>query len=260
MIEGYLGRVGAGKTYCMVERVRKYIGKRQIFTNMTLPWAEHIDSIEDMVGVSDGILMLDEAGVWFSSREYSQTKGDALRFFAQTRKQGLHMFYTVQHEAGVDAAIRRLTSIMYRHTRYGKWIVQTGHDADSMERFQVRLVPITKSVYDLYDTFEVIGDGKGGKGGHNSTGAMRKKLNDKLVNGFIDGALVRCCDDLGNPTGLRRASPDDVWQGAEIWKFDEEAKGFVLVDTSDYRPVGLVKEDSKLLVVADEDVPRLRIA
>lgn len=245
--------MGAGKSYCMVSTVhRRYYGRREIFSNMNLTWATQIETIDDMIGCEDGIVMIDEAGTWFNSRNYKAMEQQSLSYFTQTRKQGVHVFYTVQSEAGIDVQIRRITATIHRHTRYGSMIVQTSHDADSGERSSMRLVFIKPEIYKLYDTYEVVGNGRDRS---NKQGAMHKRK----IKHLLQGAYVR--EYVDGKVMYRTAADDDVHMGREICKFDASVEvkpgqsKFILVDTSEYQQLGLVKEETVIVDSADAVAP-----
>lgn len=212
MIEGYCGRVGSGKTYCMVKRALKEKAKgKDIYANMELDWATQFDRWEDLIGLRNGIVLLDEAGIWFASRNYRDCPSTVMSYLAQSRKQGIHLWYTVQHELGVDAVLRRLTSTIYHHERFGPFIVQSVVDPASGQKFGRRFHRLRADIYSKYDTYEIVGDSTGQGHGRGAAGERKRQRAEKAYKG---GLWVR--DALMGLIRYRHAEPNDLLEGREI--------------------------------------------
>lgn len=162
MILGWTGRVGSGKTYSMVAYALKYRGRRAIYANTPeISFAEPFSTWEELLDLHSGLVLLDELPIWAAARDWGKLSPDVASFFAQSRKNGVHLLFTAQAFAGVDAVIRRLTAQLYRCERFGPLIREDCVDGVSGERMGRRWRFISRAVYQHYDTFAVVGDGEG---------------------------------------------------------------------------------------------------
>lgn len=194
MIEGYLGRPGAGKSYCMVARASKFIGKRPIFGNFTPPednrWFEPFKNLEDLLGIRNALVLMDEIGLWFGARKWKETPESVLSYFAQSRKNGVDMWFTAQSDMQVESSIRRLTATYWAMQRYGPFILARGTDPlDSKAKaFCSQWFKIRPSVYALYDTYEIVGNSEGEGYGR---GARSKAEDTEAFVKAVTGWQVR---------------------------------------------------------------------
>lgn len=166
MIEAYTGMVGSGKTYRMVDRVRRFIGKRAIYANdTTFTFAESFASWEELLSISDAIVLVDEMAIWAAARAWAKMPPEVASYFAQSRKRGVDLLYTAQSMGGVDAVVRRLTSIVHQCDRWGPAIRDRERDGLSGEYLCTSWTLVKPAVYQLYDTYAIVGDGDGHGGG-----------------------------------------------------------------------------------------------
>lgn len=191
MIEGYLGRMGAGKSYSMISRALKSEGKRPIYSNMSNPpgdaWMIPIRSVDDLLAIEDGLVLMDEIALWFSARGWTKNSPDVLWYFAQTRKRGVDLLFTAQSDAMVDVAIRRLTATYWECSRTLNFVICKGRDPnDANGRYFSRAVyPVSPKVYERYESYEVIGYGDGSGYGMTKHGArLARERFDKLTKGW----------------------------------------------------------------------------
>lgn len=212
MITGYVGRVGAGKTYSMIADALVYEGKRPIFSNMNLDWAEQVDTWQDLVNVQCALVLIDEAGVWFQSRDFSKMPAEVMSYFMQSRKQGADIWWTAQSEASVDVHIRRLTATYWRCERwFGNYILSRGIEPETGEQFTFRWRRLRASVYERYDTFAIVGDsqGKGARRGAAGTARAQKRLAELCAVGLVREERV-------GRVVYRRATEEDIMAGRSI--------------------------------------------
>lgn len=227
MIEGFTGRVGSGKTYSMIERaLREHAKGRTIFSNMMLPWVSVFDTAEDLIGTRNALVLLDEAGIWFSARGWAKMPEDVLSFFAQSRKHGCDLWFTAQHEGGVDTSIRRLVMNYWHCERYGSIIKQTCRDGQTLKKMLVRFTMLRPRVMEAYNTFEVVGKADGsGRGIGAAAYASIESWLEKLRSAWVSethGCMVK----------WRRAEVEDAREGRPI--FSKSSKGgFRLLEVPD---------------------------
>lgn len=227
MIEAYCGRPGAGKTYSMVARALKQVGKRPIFSNMAVDWAQPINCWEELVGCSNGLVLIDEAPLWFDARQFNKLPFEVRSFFAQSRKQGIDMWFTAQSFEGVDVALRRLCAIIWQCQRYGPYVFSTGNDPDVSSGkgrvFARRIVRIKKAICERYDTFQVVADGEGRGGSVGAAGLAQVRMLMKYI-------WVR--DETLGQVRYSQASSDDLLSGEELiecvpgrpWRMVDQAR------------------------------------
>jgi hypothetical protein len=76
-----------------------------------------VQSFEELKRAVRGVVLLDEAHVWFFSRQWSKFPYDLLFFWSQARKRQLEIIYTVQDLERIDTLIRDLTDEVIRFKR-----------------------------------------------------------------------------------------------------------------------------------------------
>jgi len=170
MIRGYLGLPGAGKTFSMVNDAWQLFRKnpQQVYTNMAglrFPEAIYVDGLDGLLHVDNGLVLFDEAGVSLSSRYWQSVSRDLLMRFAQVRKNGLDLWWTSQHENRVDTVLREISNEYVRCQRTGRLLSKTTWLPEDKKAHVARsITPMSKTVYDLYDTLEVIASHGGSAG------------------------------------------------------------------------------------------------
>lgn len=124
MIEGYIGRPGSGKTYTLTERALRERAKgREVFANYAIDgcWTFTADQLLDL---PPGLIILDEAHLWFPARQALRLPPSWLAMLSQTRKNGWDLFWAAQHETRVDRVVRDVTSWMWLCSA---WFKYNGH-------------------------------------------------------------------------------------------------------------------------------------
>lgn len=122
MICAFVGNLGAGKSYSMVELGLRYLadGYRVYSITPDIVFAEpvQLDDVPKLVSYAadvrqDSVLLMDEAGLLLFSRDWARA-GDRvqplLQFIITSRKRGFHIFYTAQYKAMVDKVLREVTT------------------------------------------------------------------------------------------------------------------------------------------------------
>lgn len=138
IIEIFTGRLGGGKTYSAVERVIQLFRQGGIcYTNVQLnmdyikpfiarKYGIEIDCGKQYVYLDNGkigsfhnhvsagsdeipaLVLIDEAHLFFNSRDWSKTSRDVLTFLTQTRKVRINVIMITQHQDNIDKQFRRL--------------------------------------------------------------------------------------------------------------------------------------------------------
>lgn len=114
-IEGLIGRPGAGKTYELTRRaLREADRDRMVFSNYPIVhpnvWLFTPDQLMDL---PPGLVVIDEAHLWFPARMALKLPMSWLAGMSQTRKNGWDLIWAAQHENRVDRVVRDVTSWMH---------------------------------------------------------------------------------------------------------------------------------------------------
>jgi hypothetical protein len=126
MIEGYIGRPGSGKSYTLTARIVEEAEKgRRVFTNYAVAhpnvWYFTPDQLMDL---PPGLIVIDEAHLWFPARMALKLPPSWLAMLSQTRKNGWDLLWAAQHETRVDRVLRDVTSWLWLCSA---WFVWEGH-------------------------------------------------------------------------------------------------------------------------------------
>jgi hypothetical protein len=116
VILGITGLPGGGKSlYAVTEMLKaKRAGRRVVanFHSRTNMW-EYMNW-EQMKELHNALVVIDEAHMWFPSRQWHKTTQDELSYFQQSRKEGLDLMWVAQHENRVDTALKELSAYYKR--------------------------------------------------------------------------------------------------------------------------------------------------
>lgn len=126
MIEGYIGRPGSGKSYSATERaIRQARRGRQVFANFAINepncWTFRTS---DLLDLPPGLIVIDEAHLWFPARMALKLPPSWLAMLSQTRKNGWDMIWVAQHENRVDRVLRDVSNWMWL---CDGWFKREGH-------------------------------------------------------------------------------------------------------------------------------------
>lgn len=119
---------------------------------------------EQLLDLPPGVIVIDEAHLWFPARQSLKLPPSWLAMLSQTRKNGWDLLWCAQHEARVDRVIRDVSSWMWLCSA---WLSRNGHPwwfkAESFEpeffrnpakRMTTRWRRFDPKVARAYDTFE----------------------------------------------------------------------------------------------------------
>lgn len=133
MIVGYSGMPGSGKTTrlartaraCLIE-ARKHINQygvaRKVYLNIRLTplmeaefagLYEYYDDLDSIHMLRDAYLLIDEASIYFNSREWELIPMSTRRFLVMHRHCNVDIWFTTQDFLTVDNSFRRLTDQLY---------------------------------------------------------------------------------------------------------------------------------------------------
>lgn len=182
MITGYVGRPGKGKTLLMTWDLRKAMARgRKVYANYPILGGRYWHDLEQVYGVRNGVIGMDEAGSIVNSRKWEKLPEDVVRQWQQSRKLGLDLFFTAQAFTGVDKILRGITNLV--------WVCQGGllgihyadcYPAELAERIQTMpeltkeqvkgwriarrwYMPAFMKSANEYDTMALVGDPPGGR-------------------------------------------------------------------------------------------------
>lgn len=155
MIEGYIGRPGSGKSYTLTRRALAEAKRgRQVFANYPIDHPNcWVFGPEDLLHLPPGLIVIDEAHLWFPARQALKLPPSWLALMSQTRKRGWDLWWAAQHETRVDRVLRDVTSWLWLCQSWYRW---RGHPllfvADSYEPefFRKQGKKMTR-VYNLFD-------------------------------------------------------------------------------------------------------------
>lgn len=131
MINIFVGLPAMGKTYVLTRKALDFVRQgRHIYTNYDLslkenslfyPYKEQIhfwETTDELTGINEGVIIMDEAQVYFNSRAWADADVRLQYKLQQHRKDGLDIFGTVQHEKRLDTVMRELVSHYYQCNKF----------------------------------------------------------------------------------------------------------------------------------------------
>lgn len=125
-IEGYVGRPGSGKSYTLTERaLRERARGRDVFTNYRVDGCYYFQP-DQLLDLPPGVIVVDEAHLWFPSRMSLKLPPSWLAMLSQTRKNGWDLLWSAQHETRVDRVLRDVSSWIWVCSA---WFQSHGHPA-----------------------------------------------------------------------------------------------------------------------------------
>lgn len=113
MLVSVNGFPGAGKTLLLTAFAWMSRGKIPIYSNFNLRMkGATLITIEDLEGIEDGLILIDEAYLWLESRiSGSELNRYMSRIVFQSRKRGLDIFTSEQVHGSIDLRFRSLEDL-----------------------------------------------------------------------------------------------------------------------------------------------------
>jgi zona occludens toxin (predicted ATPase) len=197
VISGYVGRPGSGKTYTMSElAVRNARRGRRVFTN----WPVACENVfyfrpDQLMDLPPGLVMVDEAHLWFPARMALKLPMSWLAGLSQTRKNSWDLVWSAQHENRVDRVVRDVTNLMYLCSA---WFQYNGHpmlfsaDCFEPEHFRDSSKSLGKTrrlfnqqIADSYDTFGRIEGAEHTQDANDPYAKARSKRGGSVLEGLL---------------------------------------------------------------------------
>lgn len=138
MITAIVGKPGSGKTLQIVRLAKQFLNKgRDVYTNVPMNEDKmklkkkhgkfyYFRSIKEFTYIFDGIVLLDELGGYFDSRDYMKFPPEVRVKLQQYRKDGVDVYYSVQSYSRAEKIIRELTNFVIEcHNIFGIfWVTE----------------------------------------------------------------------------------------------------------------------------------------
>lgn len=166
MIEGLIGRPGSGKSYQLTAKaIAEAKRGRMVFANYAInhPNCYTFDATQ-LLDLPPGVIVIDEAHLWFPARKSLNLPSSWLAMLSQTRKNGWDLYWAAQHESRVDRIVRDVSSWMWLCSSWW-WVnghplyfeskqyepeVFRKHKAHSGRKVQL----FNQKIADSYDTYQ----------------------------------------------------------------------------------------------------------
>jgi hypothetical protein len=164
MIMMIYGEIGAGKTMYAVKTALNYHKKNwYIFTNFLMRYA-YVISYNAFINYDfpkNSLIIIDEANIWFSSREWRKLTYSALIKFTQSRKLGYDFIYTTQRPESVDIQLRDITNYFIKLENWSLFSIAKAHskpffDDTSKRKYDLGITlffpKFNYKLFKMYDT------------------------------------------------------------------------------------------------------------
>ena len=168
MIKVITGRPGSGKSYFGTKMAYKMMNKgRRVYSNLRVSFTKGKyeytnynltkDMIKDFQFPEDSILIIDEAGFWFNSRNFKDFKVEDFQFFSQHRHLNIDVYLIVQNIQRIDLALRELADeIIVSRGILGMVFMQKVYygieDYEKEKSYFKRILTLRKKYTDAYST------------------------------------------------------------------------------------------------------------
>lgn len=165
-IEGYIGRPGSGKSYTLTERAMREADRgRTVFANYSINHKNcYTFAPDQMLDLPPGVIVVDEAHLWFPARMALRLPPSWLAMLSQTRKNGWDLLWASQHESRVDRIMRDVSSWMWLCSAWYSWNDHPGvfvakcYEPEVFRRPKRHITRTVKlfdpKIANAYDTFE----------------------------------------------------------------------------------------------------------
>lgn len=157
MIEAFTGLPGQGKTYNMTKRALAMMKRgKKIYANYKVEGAEYFKELDELVGIKDAIILIDEAGVYLPAQAWKNIPFEFIRQIRQHRHDGLHLWYTAQDMQDVATYLRRITQFQHDFQKFAFIFFSRTTNPRTRVKYGFDISFLDKSVYTKYDTTENI--------------------------------------------------------------------------------------------------------
>ena len=198
---GIAGLTGGGKTYIMtrwgIDALKKAKPDVLLYACYHINYAplqdriKYFNTVRDFVDMENAIVLIDEASIWFNSRNWNNLDPQVQYKILQHRKDGLRIYATAQFWDGVDKYVRQNAHKYFEvnkvmgsdETEEKVWGLITVREYpprfyDKIRRPTIRTnyYLIRKKYIDLYNTFEKVIP---------VTKLSKKKTEDKAVDNVL---------------------------------------------------------------------------
>jgi hypothetical protein len=166
VIEGYIGRPGSGKSYTLTERALRQAKRgRPVFTNYALAHENvYYFTPDQLLDLPPGLIVIDEAHLWFPARMSMHLPPSWLAMLSQTRKNGWDLLWAAQHESRVDRVMRDVSSWLWLCEAWFQWnghpmlFKSSCYEPEYFRKGKHRMYGTTRffneNVAEAYDTLE----------------------------------------------------------------------------------------------------------
>lgn len=164
------GRPGTGKTYVLTAKALEFAKQgRPVYSNFKIdhPDIKYYTKISELIDIKKGVILMDEAQIYFNSRNWEALDERLQYKLQQHRKQGLDIWGTAQNVKRLDVVMRELVSNYYEcrfvSLPFLKFVIVREYDIKDAEKaddrrasFSFELHLLKQSIYDRYDTYAEI--------------------------------------------------------------------------------------------------------
>jgi len=161
MIELFTGLPGQGKTYGLTYRTYQGIKKgRNVFTNFPAKGAFKLtyDHLLEAEFPDNSLVIIDEMGYYFNSRDWKGFPQELYQLFSQHRKMKMDLIGAVQTARRTDVSIRELANVIWWSKNYPfffKYEKYYDHEEIGNPDFQGKgsILLKCKKIFRMFDTY-----------------------------------------------------------------------------------------------------------
>lgn len=163
MIVAITGPPGSGKSYALVARAYKALRDgRSVYSNFPIKGCYEF-KLDDLVNNSfpeGSVIIIDEAGRWFGSRDWASLPPEVFDLFTMHRHLGYDMYVAVQAFNRIDKSLREVIELTYvsHNLWYGFHLYRGFYEVERVGKIKgsedVRYyLPKRKRYRNMYNTF-----------------------------------------------------------------------------------------------------------
>lgn len=162
MIQALTGMPGSGKSFALTKIAYNEIKKgRNVYANFYIKGAKKI-TFEDICTYSfpqDSVVIVDEAGRWFNSRNWKSLPSDVFDLFTMHRHMKMDLYVGVQNFNRIDLALREVIELVWWawNLPFLPYFIHYGYyDLEKVgamkEHDKLKLIWKSRKIRNLYDT------------------------------------------------------------------------------------------------------------